>query len=425
MFNKNNITLILSFYLLSSFGPLGHSAFAMGDIPPVPDVQYQRIFPNLTFTNATTLLQSPGDSSRWYVTEKSGKIFYLENDPAKAQKHLYLDISDSRVDESFEGGLLGMAFDPAFAENHVVYLSYTSSDEPEKDSSETLYSRISRFTVNPENSKIDTDSEIVLLTLNQPWNNHNGGNIMFGPDSYLYVGFGDGGSWGDPNNNAQNIDTLFGTILRIDVSEIPRSGTASRKYRIPPDNPFADSPACGEGRGCPEIYAWGLRNPWRWSFDKQTGQLWVGDVGQGAWEEIDLVAKGKNYGWRCYEGREEYNFKDCNNDTIFENPMYVYAHMPFEKSRDGMAASVTGGYVYRGNKVPALRNSYIFADYVHGIIWIARQPYMRSSEAEQLFDTDLMIVSFAEDNDGELYFLSYSDSGGIYTFVKSNPVASE
>ncbi|MGD8641078.1 MAG: PQQ-dependent sugar dehydrogenase [Gammaproteobacteria bacterium] len=412
--NRAIILIALAFLGLHS-----QLTVAMGDKPQRPDVRYERVFPKLSFSNPTRLLQQPGDSSHWYLLEKSGKIFVFDNDPAVARKQVFLDISDDRVDESFEGGLLGMAFDPHFDKNRYVYLSYTTSENPEADSSEKLTSRISRFTVNEDGTAIDGNSEVVVFTLDQPWNNHNGGHILFGPDGYLYAGFGDGGSWGDPNNNAQNTHTLLGTILRIDVNRLNTNQVRARKYGIPPDNPFADSPDCGKGRGCPEIYAWGLRNPWRWSFDRQTGQLWVGDVGQGKWEEIDLVEKGKNYGWRCYEGLSEYNFENCDDDTKYQKPLYVYEHMPYEKSRDGMAGSVTGGYVYRGSKVPTLYGDYLFADYVHGIIWMAEQPYMRPTEAQQLFDTDLMIVSFAEDNDGELYFLSYSEKGGIYQFVST------
>ncbi|GAB4359204.1 MAG: PQQ-dependent sugar dehydrogenase [Gammaproteobacteria bacterium] len=380
-------------------------------------VGYQRVFSGLGFSAPTLLLQRPGDDSRFYLLEKSGRIYTFDNDPTVQEKSLYLDISDTRVDESFEGGLLGMAFDPNFDENRHVYLSYTTSDAPERDNSKQLVSRISRFTANADNSALIPGSELVLFSLHQPHNNHNGGNIRFGPDGYLYAGYGDGGSWGDPDRNGQNTSTLLGAMLRIDVAEFEGQTSASRKYRIPPDNPFAQSPGCGSGEGCPEIYAWGFRNPWRWSFDRKGGHLWVGDVGQGAREEIDLVEKGGNYGWNCYEGNAEYRLKLCDPKRRYLKPVHDYAHMPLASSRDGMAASVTGGYVYRGEEIPELYGSYVYADFVFGKIWVLRNPYSENPENVELFDTDSLIVTFAEDNRGELYFVDYGNDGAIYRFI--------
>lgn len=377
------------------------------------NITVKRVFPSLSFNNPTTLLQRKGDKSRWYLAEKAGRIFYFENKNGVKTKSLYLDLRD-RVDESFEGGLLGMVFDPDFSKNGFVYLSYTTSESPEKDNTDNIISRLSRFSTIDSNSKIDPDSELVLLTLDQPWNNHNGGNIEFGPDGYLYMGFGDGGAWGDQKNNAQNTHTLFGAMLRLDVSPSAINAKAKRKYGIPASNPFANSADCDSGPGCPEIYAWGLRNPWRWSFDRETGQLWVGDVGQGEWEEIDLVEKGRNYGWRCFEGRKKYNFDECSSDTEYTPPVMAYSHMASEGARDGMAASVTGGYVYRGKLMKEFTGSYFYADFVHGLLSVIRQPYSDEPESQLLLDLDLAIVSFAEDNDGEIYFLDYRENAGIY-----------
>jgi len=373
----------------------------------------------LSFNNPTTLLQRQGDSSRWYLAEKAGRIFYFDNIDNVKEKSLYLDIRD-RVDESFEGGLLGIAFDPNFDNNGFVYLSYTTSEFPEKDNSDNIISRLSRFSTIDNNSKIDPASEIVLLTLDQPWNNHNGGNIVFGPDGYLYMGFGDGGAWGDQKDNAQNTHTLFGAMLRLDVKpDFVQSG-ASRKYGIPPDNPFAKSTDCSTGAGCPEIYAWGLRNPWRWSFDRKTGDLWLGDVGQSEWEEIDRLEKGRNYGWRCFEGEKKYNFDNCNSDTNFAAPVIAYSHMAKAEARDGFAASVTGGYVYRGKVMKEFEGSYFYADFVHGLLFVIRQPYSNKPASQLLLDLDLAIVSFAEDNDGELYLLDFREDAGIYKIEVKN-----
>ena len=376
-------------------------------------IHYQHVFPALSFDNPTTLLLQADDNSRWYIAEKGGKIFFFDNNPDVKNKTLYLDIS-ARVDESFEGGLLGMAFDPKFTSNGFVYLSYTTSDFPENDNSDLITSRLSRFSVNKDNTQIIPDSEIVLLSLDQPWNNHNGGNILFGPDGYLYLGFGDGGAWGDQKNYAQNTRTWFGSILRLDVSPENVNKDAERKYAIPPDNPFVASKDCNDGKGCPEIYAWGFRNPWRFSFDAATGALWVGDVGQGEWEEIDRVEKGRNYGWRCYEGNEKYNFKECNSDTQYTAPVLAYSHRPSDSARDGMAASVTGGYIYRGKIMKDYTGSYFYADFIHGLIFVAADAYGESPEGKLLLDTDFFIVSFSQDNSGEIYFLSYQENAGIY-----------
>ncbi len=412
--NKSPISSIFFFLILSLFSII--PSVSIGDSDNYKAVKYQRVFPGITSTQPTLLLQRPGDNNRFYIIEKAGRIFYFSNRQDVSKKHLYLDISKQKVDESYEGGLLGMAFDPDFDSNHYVYLSYTTSDEPEKDNSQHLQSRISRLTVNQDNTTILPESEVVLLEIEQPWNNHNGGHIAFGPEGYLYAGYGDGGSWGDPNRNAQNTKTLLGSILRINVRSTEVKQPQGEKYSIPVDNPFSQNKDCSTGKGCPELYAWGLRNPWRWSFDKSTGNLWAGDVGQGEWEEIDLITKGGNYGWNCYEGNADYRLKLCDKKLAYTSPVFEYSHMPSDSSRDGMAASITGGYVYRGQEVPALKGAYIFADYIHGKIWILPDPYRKTTNSIELFDTDFFIPTFAEDNQGEIYFLNYFGEGGIYRF---------
>lgn len=380
-------------------------------------VGYEKAFPSLGFTQPTLLLQRPRHNDRFYVLEKAGRIYFFENIHNVKEKHLYLDISQSLVDESYEGGLLGMAFDPGFKQNHYVYLSYTTSDNPGVDNSNELISRISRFVATEDDSKLIPESEQVLLSINQPWNNHNGGHIVFGPDGFLYAGYGDGGSWGDPNRNAQNTKTLLGSIIRIDTNLTIDEAAKGIKYKIPVDNPFSHSSDCENGAGCPEIYAWGMRNPWRWSFDRQAGKLWVGDVGQGEWEEINLVEKAGNYGWNCYEGSKDYRLKLCDKKKQYDMPVVAYSHMRSDSSRDGMAASVTGGVVYRGEKVKKLIGMYIYADFVHGNIWVIPKPYMSQPNSIELFDTDFSIVSFAEDQEGEVYFIDYMADGDIYRLV--------
>lgn len=369
-------------------------------------VGVEKVFPKLNFTNPTVLIQEPGNDRKWYVAEKSGKIFVFRNLASVAEKKLFVDISD-RVDHSFEGGLLGVAFHPQFQNTQTIFLSYTSSQFPEKDNSRTLVSRISRFKVT--GNKIDPGSEKIIFTLDQPWNNHNGGHIAFGPDGLLYAGFGDGGSWGDPNDNGQNTATILGSLIRIDVS-------GKTSYSIPSDNPFAKNKACSRTKACPEIYAWGLRNPWRWSFDRKTGQLWLGDVGQNKKEEINLIQKGKNYGWRCYEGNSPYNLKNCNQSN-YEAPVLDYERFTAPKSRHGHVASVTGGYVYRGKQLKKAGGVYFYADFVVGKLYALKNPYTPQRKKLKIADTKKFIVSFAQDKAGELYFLDYREDGQIYKLV--------
>jgi glucose/arabinose dehydrogenase len=249
-------------------------------------------FSALTFIQPVALLQNPVDSLRWYVIEQSGKIHtFQEGDSAST---LLLDIS-SQIVSGGEAGLLGMAFHPEFSTNGEIYLSYTSTGTP-------LISNISRITSSDSGLTADLNTETVLLSVDQPYMNHNGGWISFGPDGYLYIGFGDGGSGGDPDGNGQDTKTLLGSILRIDVNNA--DAIRNIPYAIPAGNPFETSLDCSTG--CPEIFSWGFRNPWRWSFDILNGNMWAGDVGQTSKEEINLVTLGGNYGWNTLEGNDCY-----------------------------------------------------------------------------------------------------------------------
>jgi uncharacterized repeat protein (TIGR03806 family) len=329
------------------------------------------------------MYMAPGDSSAWYVVQQPGQVVRFANDPAVNSLSTFIDIS-GRVTYGGEQGLLGLAFHPDYANNGFVYLSYTGQG------TNGLESRVSRFKLNGQ--VLDPNSEQIVLRLDQPYSNHNGGQIAFGPDGYLYIGFGDGGSGGDPQGNGQNTGTLLGAMLRIDVGD-GTSGT----YSIPPGNPFVS------GGGAPEIYAWGLRNPWRWSFDSQTGELWVGDVGQNAYEEIDKLEVGKNYGWNIMEGLHCYSPSSGCNQAGLTLPVAEYDHT--------QGVAVTGGYVYRGTEVPALQGLYIYGDYGSGKIWALVQGNNQYS-AMQLIDTAYYIPSFAQAHDGELYVLDMG--GAIY-----------
>ena len=349
-----------------------------------------------TFAQPLALLLAPNDPSQWYVVEQGGAVYRYANDPAVTSRELFIDLT-GRANPNFnESGLLGMAFHPDYATNRFVYLSYTATGP---DETYELTSRLSRFQSLDDGLTLDPDSEVILLSHDQPDRNHNGGHVAFGPDGYLYFGLGDGGSSGDPGNRAQNTKNLFGAVMRIDVDAGP-------PYGIPSDNPFAGNPLCDisttgidSAQDCPEIYAWGLRNPWRWSFDEATGLLWLADVGQGAHEEVDLIELGGNYGWRIQEGFSCFNPSTNCDTTNLIQPIITYDH--------SVGQSITGGHVYRGTEIPELIGRYVFADYITGTIFASTSLGDGNYGHEQLADTSLFISHFAEDESGELYFLDY------------------
>ena len=355
-------------------------------------------FPNLNFTRPVDL-QDPGDGSdRLFVVEQAGVIRVFANDRSASSAEVFLDIRDRVDDAGNEEGLLGLAFHPDFESNGIFYVDYTATN-PDR-------TVISRFSVSAGDPDVaDSDSETVILTVPQPFGNHNGGQIAFGPDRMLYIALGDGGSGGDPQGNGQNPGTLLGSILRIDVDNV----TGDLGYGIPEDNPFAGS----QGSSRPEIFAYGLRNPWRFSFDSDTGKMWAGDVGQNRFEEIDVVESGKNYGWNVMEGFECYNASSCDQ-TGLELPVHTYP-------RDS-GVSVTGGYVYRGSRLPGIVGSYVYGDFGSGRIW----SLTREAEGyrnELLVDTDLGVASFGTDSSEELYICAFD--GRIHRLVDISDTSSE
>jgi len=348
----------------------------------------QNAFPNLTFNGPVFLTHSEDTTDRIFVVEQAGRIKVFSNSQATSTAKVYLNITD-RVISGGEQGLLGLAFHPDYKNNGYFYVNYTA-DNP-------LRTIISRFQVTSNPDSADKNSEFQILTFNQPYSNHNGGWTGFGPnDGYLYIATGDGGSGGDPQNNAQNITKLLGKILCIDVD----GGTP---YAIPPTNPFVDSTNINVKK---EIYAWGLRNPWRCSFDPITGKLWAGDVGQNAWEEIDIIENGKNYGWRCYEGTHPYNTSGCNYPEYI-NPIWEYPH--------GAECSITGGYVYRGPSVPELAGKYIYGDYCSRKIWALEYDGITPPTNQYLLTAPNSITSFGVDQNNELHITS--SDGKIYRFT--------
>ncbi len=370
----------------------GDESILVASMPPLPGnnpppVTLEDAFPNLLFTQPLLLLQPPEDSSTWFVVERTGVVRAFDNDPNVSSSRVFVDLSgliDSGPDEA---GLLGMAFHPNYANNHQVYLSFTVTGSP-------LVSRIDRLTSTDGGLTLDPTTQTSILSLDQDFGNHNGGNIAFGPDGYLYMGFGDGGSGGDPNNRAQTTNNLLGTITRIDVdSGVP--------YAIPADNPFAGNPTCAQGSGaaaCPEIFAFGFRNPWRWSFDSATGDLFAGDVGQSSFEEIDRVTSGNNYGWNIREGANCFNANACVTAGLID-PIHEYGRTE--------GTSVTGGYVYRGTNIPSLNGFYVFADFTTGRIWAIDSSAQNLVESDLLIDSSLNIASFGQSNAGELYVVHF------------------
>jgi uncharacterized repeat protein (TIGR03806 family) len=351
---------------------------------PVSDtgVALANAFPGLHFDRPVDVLLVPGDDARVFVVEKPGIVKVFPNDPAASATQDFVDISSRVASTPNEAGLLGMAFHPQFAKNRQVFLSYTAP------AGAGIRSIVSRFRATPDGSAIDATSEEILIAQDKVNTRHNGGTIAFGPDGFLYVAFGDDGRPQDANNPAQDVNSLQGKLLRIDV-DTP-SG-----YAIPPSNPFAR----GGGRG--EVYAWGLRNPWRFSFDRARGDLWAGDVGEDSWEEVDRIVAGGNYGWPVLEGNHCLGGGACSS-AGFLPPIVEYPHSE--------GVSITGGVVYRGTAIPGLVGRYVFADFVSGKVWaLEGDPSTGAPVAEQLATTSLNLVAFAEQSDGEVLVL---DMGG-------------
>jgi len=347
------------------------------------------LIPYATGLNKPVSISNCGDS-RLFITEQPGYIRIIESG-GNVNPQPFLDIHE-RVVYGGERGLLGLAFHPQYLQNGYLYVNYTGAGDS---------THISRFSVKTGSPNLaDPQSEFKLMTLYQPYSNHKGGDLHFGPDGYLYIGLGDGGSGGDPGNRSQNRKEYLGKILRIDINQ-------GMPYSIPPSNPFYNNPdALGE------IWALGLRNPWRFSFDRTTGDLWIADVGQNVFEEINFQPAsgpgGENYGWRCYEGNEVFNNAGCSQDLTF--PIYTYSH--------GEECSVTGGYVYRGDNSSPFYGHYFFSDYCSDRIWTlhhTEQGWVRQDFGRF---TGNNFSTFGEDATGQLYIAGLT-SGTIF-LVKAN-----
>ncbi len=378
--------ILFSFALLVSCNDDPESDPPMVQEPGSPKLT--EAFPDLSFTRPVDL-QADGQGNL-YIVEQSGTIRSFQNEPTVSVFSLFLDIKERVNDQGNEQGLLGLAFHPQFNTNGLFFVNYTSNNET---------TRISRFMVDPnDGQQADPSSEVVFMEFDQPFTNHNGGQLAFGPDQYLYIATGDGGSGGDPQRHGQDRSTLLGNILRIDVD----APSGMLQYSIPEDNPFKDNQMGYQE----EIFAYGFRNPWRMSFDPDTGELWVADVGQNEFEEVNIVSNGGNYGWNQVEGPQCFISSDCDQ-SLFEGPYFSYDH-------SNGNVSITGGYVYRGG-LNLLEGKYVFADYQSGRIW-ALESHTANPQNELLIDSELHITTFGVDATDELYVCG--QNGKIYKFIE-------
>ena len=355
--------------------------FAQGD--PIPKLSFERLLPELALVRPVQAVQQPGDPANLFIVEQPGRI--LVADPAKRdtkEAAVFLDIRERVNDNGNEEGLLSVVFHPEYPKKRELYAYYTAS-KPRR-------SILSRFAVAEDGRTADPASEEILLVQSQPYSNHNGGTVLFGPDGFLYLSYGDGGAANDPHHYSQSLDSLLGKVIRIDVS---RKGANEEPYAVPVDNPFV-----GREGAKPEIWAYGTRNIWRMAFDPKTGDLWAGDVGQNIWEEVSLIRKGGNYGWNAREGFHA--FAGGRGEGPFEDPVVEYHH------REGL--SITGGQVYRGSAIPKLDGVYIYADFVSSNVWgirmidgkptkpavIARKRGEMISSIDAMHDGTLVVSAF-------------------------------
>jgi glucose/arabinose dehydrogenase len=372
--------------------PASLAATIVPSVAPLHGIRLEKVVSGLK--NPTGITSARDGTGRLFVNEQAGRIRVVEADETLRQEP-FVDLSD-RVESGGERGLLGLAFHPAFATNGRLFVHYSRAGD-----GATV---ISELAASADHQTASPASERIIFTLKQPFANHNGGQLAFGPDGFLYIGLGDGGSANDPFGNGQNRGVLLGKILRIDVDGAPAPDKA---YAIPETNPYAAG-GTSPGAGLPEIWAYGLRNPWRFSFDRATGDLYIGDVGQNAWEEVDRQtadsAGGENYGWDLFEGT--HCSSNCASITAV-GPVAEYGH--------DAGCSVTGGYVYRGVRQPSLVGTYLFSDYCSGAVWTLGPPGSGVTP-RSLAATNLQVSSFGEGEDGEIFLVDLL-GGGLYRVV--------
>ncbi|MCH2161010.1 MAG: PQQ-dependent sugar dehydrogenase [Phycisphaerales bacterium] len=394
------IVMLAVLGLAASLAPAGDTSTAIPRIRPV------KTFKSVKLRRPVQIVFHKGEPEKLYVLEQPGNIVTLDlTQPDSSEKTIFMNLKDGVRMQNNEEGLLSMAFSPNVEEDNAFYLYYTASNPRRMV--------LSRFKI--VDGKGDPNSEEVLLEIPQPYGNHNGGTVLFGPDEMLYLSIGDGGAANDPHGHGQNLKTLLGTVIRID----PSSSTAERPYGIPEDNPFTKVDGAR-----PEIWAFGLRNIWRMHFDRKTGTLWAGDVGQNRWEEIDIIEKGGNYGWKLREGKHRFSRGEAPAEYPPIDPIVEYPRS------DGI--SVTGGYVYRGTARPKLEGVYVYADYQSGRIWGIRAEDGKLVEGPSQIARlrNSLISSFGESPEGELFICSFEEEeypgyGEIWRFTSSPPPAFE
>jgi len=380
---------------LSSLAPAVHaspaqSATSASDV--IPSVHLDPAFPKLSFIRPVfvTSLGVPAGKTieHLLVLEQPGRVMVFENRADAEKAEVFLDIREDVFDQHNEEGLLSLVLHPKFSENGQVFIFYSATAE-----GRPRFGRLSRFTMMKDNPlAADRASEKIIFELDKPWGNHNGATILFGTDGYLYLSMGDGGAANDPLNSGQDLGSLLGKILRIDVDR----EEGGKAYAIPADNPFV-----GREGAKPEIWAYGLRNVWRMSFDRKTGELWAGDVGQNRYEEVDIIVKGGNYGWRLREGLHA--FAEGTSADPLIDPVAEYDH--------SLGLSITGGYVYRGAREPKLAGLYLYADYATRRMWALRREGSTVTVKEVLAAKDGKYVSsFGEDAAGEVYVCTFNQA---------------
>jgi glucose/arabinose dehydrogenase len=368
---------------------------------PLP-IRAEDAFPNLRITLPVVLTHAGDGSRRIFVGSQLGDIHVVPQDRAVEETKVFLDLRPKVVWDEVENeeGLLGLAFHPKYKKNGQFFVYYTTTDAPHT-------SVISRFRVSATDPDCaDPKSEVEIMRIPQPDWNHNGGTLEFGPDGYLYIGLGDGGGTRDPHGNGQNLATLHGSILRIDIDH--QSG--AQNYAVPKDNPFVDRPGAR-----PEIWAYGLRNVWRMAFDRQTNVLWAADNGEDLWEEIDLITRGGNYGWNLREGKHKFGLQGSAARPDLIEPIWEYRHRP--------VGSIIGGCVYRGPRVPELQGAYLYADYITGALWALRYDVQRGQVTENrpIQSSGLPVITFGQDEDHEVYVTTNLGGGIIYWFAPLPP----
>jgi quinoprotein glucose dehydrogenase len=385
--------LLFSLLIVLAVGATAHAQVTETQLPIEP----YKAFPKLKF-NRPIIVDHAGDGSgRLFVASQLGVVHVFPKDAGAETTQIFMDISDRVVykDRENEEGFLGMTFHPKYTENGEFFVYYTTTEAPHT-------SVISRFRVSKDNpDQADPTFEEELMRIDQPFWNHNGGTIVFGPDGYLYVGLGDGGKANDPMGNGQNLKTLLGSILRIDVD----NKDPGKNYAVPKDNPFVEQPEGARG----EIWAYGLRNVWRMSFDRANGTFWAADVGQDIWEEIDIIVRGGNYGWNLREGMHKFGPSGAEASAELIDPIWEYHH--------DIGKSITGGFVYRGKALPELVGCYLYADYITGRLWALNYDYEAGKVvANYALDSsdNLPVMSIGEDQDGEPYYtVTFGDIYGL------------